>query len=48
VRAGIGKAERIAVGIGAGNLLGADAAAGADAILHHELLAQALRELLRH
>jgi hypothetical protein len=47
VGAGIGEAERIAVWIGAGDLLGAEAAAGADAVFHDELLAQAHRELLR-
>ena len=47
MRAGVGEAERIAVRLGARDLLGADAAAAADAVLDDQLLTQALTELLR-
>ena len=47
MRAGVGEPERIAVRLGTRDLLGADAAAAADAVLDHELLAEPLAELLR-
>jgi len=39
MRAGVGKPERIAVGLGARDLLRPDAAAAADAVLDDQLLA---------
>ena len=48
VSAGVGEAERVAVGIRVGDLAAADAAAAADAVFDDERLAQALNELLRH
>jgi hypothetical protein len=39
VRAGVGKPERIAVGLGARDLLRPEAAAAADAVLDDQLLA---------
>jgi hypothetical protein len=46
--AGIAKPERVAVRLCARDLGGAEAAATADPVLDHGLLAQALRKLLRH
>jgi len=48
VRAGVGKAERVAIGIGVRDFAAADSTAAADAIFNDERLAQALAELLRH
>jgi hypothetical protein len=47
MRAGIGEPQRMAVRLRARDLRGAEAATAADAVLDHELLAQALAELLR-
>ena len=48
MRRGIGEAERVAVGGGVRDRFGAEIAAGAGAVLDHELLAEPLTKLLRH